>query len=120
MKKLMIWDFDGVIADSEKLWVRAWDEVLSDEKNINLSDKEKQDLLVGVSDKTRRERLEKYIPNLKLDDDFMNKISEKEVFFGTNYMVAIDGVENVMANDKFEHCIATGATAEQHKWKMNL
>ena len=61
MKKLLIWDFDGVIADSEKLWVRAWDEILKSEKQIILTDKEKNDLLVGVSDKTRRERLEKYI-----------------------------------------------------------
>ena len=118
MKKLLIWDFDGVIADSEKLWVRAWDEVLISEKNIKLNDKEKQDLLVGVSDKTRRERLEKHIPNLILDDDFMNKISEREVYLGTNFMVAMDGVESVMANNNFEHCIATGATASQHKWKM--
>ena len=61
MKKLLIWDFDGVIADSEKLWVRAWDEILVSERNIKLADNEKADLLVGVSDKTRRERLEKYI-----------------------------------------------------------
>ena len=41
MKKLLIWDFDGVIADSEKLWVQAWDEILQSEKQINLSDYEK-------------------------------------------------------------------------------
>lgn len=118
MKKLLIWDFDGVIADSEKLWVRAWDEILTSEKNIKLNDAEKADLLVGVSDKTRRERLEKYISGLVLDDNFMNKINEREIYLGTNCMVAIDGVEKVMANNNFEHCIATGATATQHKWKM--
>lgn len=117
MKKLLIWDFDGVIADSEKLWVQAWNEILISEKNVKLSDIEKQELLVGVSDKTRRERLEKFL-GITIDNDFMNKIGEKEVFLGTNYMVAIDGVENVMANSNFEHCIATGATADQHKWKM--
>lgn len=118
MKKLLIWDFDGVIADSEKLWVRAWDEILTSEKNIKLTDKEKTDLLVGVSDKTRRERLEKNISGLVLDDNFINKINEREIYLGTNCMVAINGVENVMANNNFEHCIATGATATQHKWKM--
>ena len=118
MKKLLIWDFDGVIADSEKLWVRAWDEILQSEKQINLSDKEKHNLLVGVSDKTRRERLEKYISGLNLDNAFMEKISKKEVFLGTNFMTAIPDVEKVMQNDNFEHCIATGATKEQHAWKM--
>ncbi len=118
MKKLLIWDFDGVIADSEKLWVQCWDELLTSEKNIRLSDTEKSDLLVGVSDKTRRERLQNYIHGLILDDDFMDKISKREIYLGTNFMVAINGVENVMANNNFEHCIATGATASQHKWKM--
>ena len=32
MKKLIIWDFDGVIADSEKLWVSVWVETLEKEK----------------------------------------------------------------------------------------
>ena len=114
----MIWDFDGVIADSEKLWVRVWDEILMKEKNIKLTDVEKQNLLVGVSDKTRKERLENLIPNLKLDDDFIKKISDMEVYMGTNFMTAIPGVEDVMKNNNFEHCIATGATKEQHEWKM--
>lgn len=118
MKKLLIWDFDGVIADSEKLWVQCWDEILRSEKQINLSDDEKQKLLVGVSDKTRKERLESYIDDLTLDNDFMNKISEREVYLGTNFMTAIPDVEKIMANNNFEHCIATGATKEQHKWKM--
>jgi HAD superfamily hydrolase (TIGR01549 family) len=118
MKKLLIWDFDGVIADSEKLWVQAWDEILQSEKQINLSDKEKHNLLVGVSDKTRRERLEKYISGLNLDNAFMEKISKKEVFLGTNFMTPTPDVEKVMQNDNFEHCIATGATKEQHAWKM--
>ena len=34
MKKLIIWDFDGVIADSEKLWVSVWVETLKKEKNM--------------------------------------------------------------------------------------
>ena len=33
-------------------------------------------------------------------------------------MQPIQGVENVMQNDHFAHCIATGATKEQHAWKM--
>jgi len=118
MKKLLIWDFDGVIADSEKLWVQAWDEVLKSEKQIKLSTKEKHDLLYGVSDKTRRERLEKYIPELNLDDDFMKKIHKREFELGTDFMAPMPGVESVMQNKNFEHCIATGATREQHNFKM--
>jgi len=118
MKKLLIWDFDGVISDSEYLWVQAWDEVLKSEKQIKLKPSEKHDLLYGVSDKTRRERLEKYIHGLNLDDDFMKKIYKREFELGTNFMAPVPGVEKVMQNSNFEHCIATGATREQHNFKM--
>lgn len=118
MKKLLIWDFDGVIADSEKLWVKVWCDVLKKEKNIVLNAEQKVALLVGVSDKTKKERLEKTFQGLQLDDDFMQKIYEGEIYQGMHFMEAIDGVEQVMADNKFIHCIATGATKEQHTWKM--
>ncbi len=118
MKKLLIWDFDGVIADSEYLHVRVWDEILKSEKQIELNPAEKQKLFYGVSDKTCRERVENYIPGLNLDDNFMAKIYEQEFEFCTNLVEPIPGVEQVMANNNFEHCIATGATKEQHAWKM--
>ena len=118
MKKLIIWDFDGVIADSEKLWVSVWLETLKNEKNIILSEDEKLNLLVGIADKLRKERLEKYFPSLRLDADFMKKIDEGEIYKGMHFMQPIDGVDNVMQDGRFEHCIATGATKEQHTWKM--
>ena len=118
MKKLLIWDFDGVIADSEYLHVRVWDELLQSEKQKKLSEKEKQDLLYGVSDKTCRERLEKHIPGLNLDDDFMAKIYERECEFCIKFVEPMPGVEKVMANNNFEHCIATGATQKQHNFRM--
>lgn len=118
MKKLLIWDFDGVIADSEKLWVSVWIETLQQEKNIILSADEKLNLLVGIADKSKKERLEKYFPGLVLDADFMQKISDGEVYKGVHFMQPIAGVEEVMADSNFVHCIATGATKEQHTWKM--
>lgn len=118
MKKLLIWDFDGVIADSEKLWVAVWVETLQQEKNIILNTDEKLNLLVGIADKSRKERLERYFPSLVLDADFMQKISAGEVYKGIHFMQPIAGVEAVMVDKRFTHCIATGATKEQHAWKM--
>lgn len=118
MKKLLIWDFDGVIADSEKLWVKVWCEVLKEEKNIVLNAEQKLALLVGVSDKTKKERLEKSFQGLRLGDSFMQKIYQGEIYQGMHFMEAIDGVEELMADSRFSHCIATGATKEQHAWKM--
>ena len=118
MKKLLIWDFDGVIADSEKLWVRAWYEMLKSEKQIKLSNAEKHNLLYGIADRDRKKRLAEHIPGITFDNDFMNKVYKREFYLGTNFMMPIPDVEKVMNNTNFEHCIATGATADQHKCKM--
>ncbi len=118
MHKLIIWDFDGVIADSERLWMAVWLETLAKEKNIHLNAEEELALLVGVADKTRKERLEHYFPNLHMDANFMRKINDGEVYQGMHFMQPIEGVESVMALKQFSHCIATGATKEQHAWKM--
>ena len=107
-----------MIADSEKLWVEVWCETLRKEKNIDLNAEEKLQLLVGVADKTRKERLEKYFTGLVLDADFMQKITAGEIYKGMHFMQPIAGIEGVMADANFAHCIATGATAEQHAWKM--
>ena len=120
MKKLIIWDFDGVIADSEKLWVKVWCDVLAETKGIKLSDKMVQEYLPGVADRTRKQRIENLFPDVELDDVFMNEISKREVFAGMHEMQAIPGVEDVMADQNFAQCIATGATKEQHAWKMTL
>lgn len=58
MHKLIIWDFDGVIADSEKLWVSVWLETLEKEKKIILTKEEKEKLLVGIADKNKKINLE--------------------------------------------------------------
>ena len=118
MNKLIIWDFDGVIADSEKLWVSVWLETLKKEKNIILSEDEKLNLLVGIADKNKKTNLEKYFQNLVLDNDFMQKIDAGEKYKGMHFMQPIAGVEDIMSDTRFAHCIATGATKEQHVWKM--
>lgn len=118
MKKLIIWDFDGVIADSEKLWIAVWRDVLKKEKNIILSDEQTLELLVGVADKTKILRLEAYFPGLIIDDDFIKKIDEGEIYQAKHFLQPIPGVEEVMSDSNFQHCIATGGTKEQHSWKM--
>lgn len=118
MQKLIIWDFDGVIADSEKLWIQVWRETLQTERGFSLTPEQEFELLVGVADRSKRRRLQERFPDLDLDDDFMQKIADGYIYMGTHFMQAIPGVESVMADSRFSHCIATGATREQHTWKM--
>ena len=112
MIKLIIWDFDGVIADSEKLWVSVWLETLKQEKNISLTTKE-LDLLIGIADREKKINLERYFPSLRLNDNFMKKINDGYIYQEINFMLPIEGIEAVMADNRFTHCIATGSTKEQ-------
>lgn len=116
-KKLLIWDFDGVIADSEKLWVKVWRDNLQKMKNIVLDDELSEKLLVGIADKTKKQRIEQYF-DIILDDNFMTAITEGEIYQGMHFMKPIDGVSEIMQDKLFDNCIATGATTEQHAWKM--
>ena len=118
MKKLIIWDFDGVIADSEKLWVKVWRDLLQQRKNLILTDEQASDLLVGISDKTKILRLKTQFPKLELDDEFLQEIQRGQIYAGMHFLEEIPGVRDVIADTTFEHCIATGATKRQQAMKM--
>lgn len=116
-KKLLIWDFDGVIADSEKLWVKVWRDNLQKYFNLTLDDEKARKLLVGVADRTKKQRIEQLL-GVTLDDKFMADITEGEIYQGMYFMKPIEGVLEIMQDELFDNCIATGATTEQHAWKM--
>ncbi len=118
-KLLIIWDFDGVIADSEKLWVYAWRTLLENEKNLFFSDEQARYYLMGLSDKTRIQRLTKDFPNLVIDNSFLKKLHDDEVELGDKYLQTTPGVEAIFADTRFDHCIATGAQKKQHLWKIS-
>ena len=118
MKKLIIWDFDGVISDSEKFWVKAWIDTLEAEKGLKLNKEQSLKFLDGLADKTRKHLLESAFEGLVLDEAFMQKISDTEIYYGMNFLETMPGVEDIISDKRFDHCIATGATKEQHTWKM--
>ena len=119
-KPLIIWDFDGVIADSEKLWVRVWRNVLKKEKGIVLTKKQELEWLMGVADRTKKHNIQKHFPDAQLDTEFMQKITAGEIYIGSRLMRPMPGVQKVLADTHFLPCIATGATKEQQLWKISL
>ena len=116
-KPLIIWDFDGVLSDSEKLWLQVWRQLLKDEKDIILTPEQELKWLVGIADQEKKTNLEQFLPSLTLDHDFMNKIDQGEKA-AAKLMEPMPGVEAILSDNFFEQCIATGATKTQLKWKM--
>ena len=54
-KKLIIWDFDGVISDTEKLWIENRRLMLNQKFNLNWDFNTTNHYIGGKSDKTKKE-----------------------------------------------------------------
>ena len=108
-KTLLIWDFDGVLADSERLWVDIWYNTLIAKRGIRLSNDDVQKYLTCLSEKTKREYLNTYF-NANIDDVFIKDVREKQLAKIETDLKPMDGVEAVLADSSFKHAVATGTT----------
>ncbi len=104
--KLIIWDFDGVIADSEKLWLKNRMEILNKDYGLNWNFETVNKHLGGMSDKTKRIILKNMGINLK--DDFEEEALKLDYISMSKEMKATPGVENIFNQIKIKQCIATG------------
>lgn len=106
MKKLIIWDFDGVIADTEKLWLETRLDMLNQKFALNWDFETANLHLGGMSDKTKRENLEKL--GIFTDDEFWNEALERDIAKMKSGIRATDGITEIFKNKNFDQCIATG------------
>ena len=79
--KLIIWDFDGVIADSEKIWLKNRMAYFNDHLGVNWDFDTVNKYFGGMADKTKRQVLEKL--GFQTDDKFWNEILEIDVAYMT-------------------------------------
>ena len=117
-KKLLIWDFDGVIADTEKLWLKNRMMTINQKFGLNWDYKITYKYLGGMSDKTKR----KVLNNMGLITD--------DVFWEENYKLdqldlkkgfdLTDGIENIFKYTVLKQCIATGGLKEKTKQKIDV
>ena len=108
-KKLIIWDFDGVLSDSEHLWVEVWYQALIELRGITLTPDEVQRYLTGLSIKSKQEYLNTYF-DARIDDEFINQALQKELDIIDAKLEPMADVEQVLKDDSFNHCLATGGT----------
>lgn len=118
-KTLIIWDFDGVIADSEHLWVNNQIECLRSFFALELSDDMVEYYIRGKANKTKVELLSKDFPEIKLEAPFWNKLKANTISLINSKLKLTAGVEQLFQNRNFSHCIATGATKEKNALKVN-
>lgn len=115
-KKLIIWDFDGVIADTEKLWLQNRMELINEKFGANWDYKTAISFMAGVSDKTKKEILDKL--GLKTDKAFWDEVTARDLQNIVKGFSLTDGIEEIFKLNEFEQCIATGGTTSKTELKI--
>ena len=117
-KKLLIWDFDGVIADTEKLWLRNRQKLLKEYMNVDLDWSTIERLLKGMSDFTKREMLDR--EGIITDDYFWEKSIQMDL--ESMYTIGFDLTKDIEDIFKLniKQCIATGGLKGKTAKKIDV
>ncbi len=115
-KKLIIWDFDGVIADTEKLWVENRRQLLNEKFGLNWDFSTANRFLGGRSDKTKKEELDRL--NIVTDESFWQEAMDRDYELLKHDIEPTEGIEKIFQNTHFTQCIATGGIKDKTTAKI--
>ena len=116
MEKLIIWDFDGVVSDTEKLWLKTRQEMLNELYGIKMDFDTVNFYMGGRSDKTKRENLDK--AGIITDDYFWEESTRRDVIKIHKGLKPTEGILEIFNNKNFSQCIATGGVREKTTLKI--
>lgn len=115
--KLVIWDFDGVISDTEHLWIKNWKTLLKNRLGIDWDFKTASDFLCGISPKTKILKFQKI--GISIDDEFLAELKKLD-WDSMSEIEAVKGVEEVFKLPNFARCIATGGNLDKTNKKLEV
>lgn len=116
MKKLIIWDFDGVIADTEKLWIENRLYFLRRDYGINWDFNQAYKHIGGISEKDKNRNLKNLGCNIT--DDFWKNAHQRDIET-LNQVVLTPYIDEIFELKEFDQCIATGGILERTMRKIN-
>lgn len=111
IKKLVIFDFDGVVADSEKIWLENRRTELNKRYNLNWDFETTNKYIGGMSDKSKREVLDSL--GINTDDEFWSYTTSIDIkHIEEKGLDVFEGVTDIFDSvDKY--CVATGGVFEK-------
>lgn len=115
--KLIIWDFDGVISDTEHLWIKNWMILLNQKFGLNWDFEKANSILGGISPKTKIENLS--LMGIQINDDFLDELKELD-WQMMKSIELVEGVEDIFQLGEFAQCIATGGNRDKTERKLNI
>ncbi|MDR2338358.1 MAG: HAD family phosphatase [Deltaproteobacteria bacterium] len=119
-KKLIIWDFDGVISDTEHLWINVWQTMLNEKYNLNWSFAQANQVLGGIAPKTKIARLKSIDSKIEINQAFLQELESREALIMEKGLKLVEGVEDIFKLKQFQQCIATGGNIKKTERKMAL
>ncbi len=111
----IIWDLDGVIADSERIWIENKRKLLNETYGLNWNEKEAFQFMGGMSDATKRIKLDEM--GIITSDEFWAKTKQVDLASMANGEVKITpNVIDIIKAYEGNQCIATGGVVDK-TWK---
>ena len=117
--KLLIWDFDGVIVDSEKVWLKNRVDFFHQHLGVDWDFEFVNLNFGGTSDSTKKIILDKM--GYKTNDRFWNDVLKLDVATMDKHGLEVfDGALDILTRTNIKQCIATGGvrTKTLHKIKV--
>lgn len=115
--KLIIWDFDGVISDTEHLWIANWQKLLKKNFGLDWDFDKANKILGGLSPKSKIENLAEL--GIEINDKFLLELKHLD-WEAMKEMEPVEKVEEIFRLQQFEQCIATGGNLDKTLRKLEL
>lgn len=116
MQKLIIWDFDGVISDTERLWITTRMDLLNRDFNLNWDFDTTAKHIGGLSEKDKKQVFEKL--GIAVNDKFWSEAMAKDMQKMSLGLKLTPGIETIFKMPDFDQCIATGGIASKTAEKI--
>jgi beta-phosphoglucomutase-like phosphatase (HAD superfamily) len=106
LKKLIIWDFDGVVADTERLWLQTELDVFNEYCGLNWDFKTINHYLAGQAFSRQLEVLHSL--GIYPSDEAMREIGERCYQLIDEGFERMEGIDEVLALPNYKHAMGTG------------
>lgn len=116
MKKLIIWDFDGVIADTERLWIENRLYFLRRDYGVDWNFDKAYQYIGGISERDKERNLQNM--GIDIKDSFWEMAHQRD-FDTLRQVVLTPYIEEIFDLQEFDQCIATGGVMERTLRKVN-
>lgn len=117
-KKLIIWDFDGVIADTEVLWIKVRMDMLNEKFGFGWDVQQANYKIGGISDKTKTIMLKEM--GYEIEDQFWEEALRRDYEAMNKGFSMTAGVEKIFDYKNIKQCIATGGIWSKTLVKLKI